>query len=57
MRAITIRQTGEPDVLSIGRAPMPQAGDEEVLIAVRAAALNRADLLQRRGLYPPPDGA
>jgi len=41
----------------VGSVPTPQPGPGEVLVRVHAAALNRADLLQRRGLYPPPAGA
>jgi putative PIG3 family NAD(P)H quinone oxidoreductase len=43
--------------LILGRRAAPNCGREEVLIKVRATAVNRADLLQRRGLYPPPPGA
>lgn len=49
--------TGGVDVLRVGEHADPVAGDGELLVRVRAAALNRADLLQRRGLYPPPRGA
>ena len=55
MRAIVIREFGEPDVLELRDIPEPECGPDDLLVAVRAAALNRADLLQRRGLYPPPD--
>lgn len=57
MEAVLLRAYGGPEMLYIGEAetPKPQAG--EVLVRVRATALNRADLLQRRGLYPPPKGA
>ena len=41
----------------IGEVPLPQLSNGEVLIKVEAAALNRADILQRKGLYPPPAGA
>jgi putative PIG3 family NAD(P)H quinone oxidoreductase len=44
-------------VLAIGEVPTPEPGPEQVRVRVRAAGLNRADLLQRRGLYPPPPGA
>jgi putative PIG3 family NAD(P)H quinone oxidoreductase len=43
--------------MNLGHAPSPSPGTDEVQIAVRAAGVNRADLLQRRGLYPPPAGA
>lgn len=54
MRAVVIETYGEPDVLTVAEVPDPEPGPEEVLVAVRATALNRADLLQRRGLYPEP---
>lgn len=50
-----INQEDEP--LKLGEAPMPECGPNEVLVEVQAAGLNRADLIQRRGLYPPPPGA
>jgi putative PIG3 family NAD(P)H quinone oxidoreductase len=57
MRAITIVSPGGPDVLRIADVaePVPQPG--EVLIDIAAAGVNRADLLQRQGMYPPPPGA
>ncbi len=48
---------GPPEALQAQSAPTPQPGPGEVLIAVHAAGVNRPDLLQRRGLYPPPPGA
>ncbi|SIT12376.1 NAD(P)H-quinone oxidoreductase [Alicyclobacillus vulcanalis] len=57
MLAVTMKQFGGPEVLEIGEVETPQPGPGEVLVRVRATALNRADLLQRRGLYPPPPGA
>ncbi len=54
MRAILITEPGDPGVLKLGTVPKPVPDGEEVLIRVRATALNRADLLQRRGSYPPP---
>ena len=48
---------GGPDALHPETAPLPDVGPAEVLIRVRAAGVNRPDLLQRRGLYPPPPGA
>lgn len=57
MRAITIDEPGGPDVLVWGEAPDPVVGAGEVLIDVVASAVNRADLLQREGHYPPPPGA
>jgi len=57
MKAILMQQYGGPGVLQLGEAPDPVMGDGDLLISVRAAALNRADLLQRRGHYPPLPGA
>ncbi|GIJ30109.1 NAD(P)H quinone oxidoreductase [Micromonospora qiuiae] len=57
MRAITIPEPGGPEVLSWSEVPDPQPGRGEVLVDVRATAVNRADLLQRQGYYPPPPGA
>jgi putative PIG3 family NAD(P)H quinone oxidoreductase len=57
MRAVTVSEPGGPDVLGWGEAPDPVCGPGEVLIDVAAAAVNRADLLQRQGFYPPPPGA
>jgi putative PIG3 family NAD(P)H quinone oxidoreductase len=54
MKAIVIPQPGEPDVLQYRDVPDPAPGPEDLLVRVRAAALNRADLLQRRGGYPQP---
>ena len=57
MRAIEITQPGGPDVLHLCERPMPQAGAGEVVLRVRAFGVNRPDVLQRKGLYPPPKGA
>ncbi|MFE6614897.1 NAD(P)H-quinone oxidoreductase [Amycolatopsis sp. NPDC057786] len=57
MYAITIREPGDPDVLEWTEVPDPVAGEGEVVIDVAASAVNRADLLQRQGNYPPPPGA
>jgi putative PIG3 family NAD(P)H quinone oxidoreductase len=57
MRALTITHPGGPEVLQIRTVADPVIGPEEVLVRVRASALNRADLLQRRGRYPAPPGA
>lgn len=57
MRAITIDEPGDPDVLQITEVPDPRPGPGEVLLDVAATAVNRADLLQRQGKYPPPPGA
>jgi putative PIG3 family NAD(P)H quinone oxidoreductase len=57
MHAITAREPGGPDVLEWTEVPDPEPGPGEVVIDVAASALNRADLLQRQGFYPPPPGA
>ena len=57
MQAILIDQPGDENVLKLGSAPDPILGPGQVRIAVAASALNRADLLQRQGMYPPPPGA
>jgi putative PIG3 family NAD(P)H quinone oxidoreductase len=56
-RAVVIRGAGDVEVLVIEDRPRPQPGAGEVLVAVAAAGLNRADCLQRRGMYPAPPGA
>lgn len=56
MRAILITEPGEPDVLRPGDAPTPEPGRRDIRVRVHASAVNRADLLQRRGQYPPPPG-
>jgi NADPH:quinone reductase len=48
---------GPPEILQMGKRPIPKVADGEVLIKVKSAGLNRADLLQRQGKYPPPHGA
>jgi putative PIG3 family NAD(P)H quinone oxidoreductase len=57
MRAILVREPGDERVLVLGEAPSPSLGPTDVRIRVRATAVNRADLLQRQGFYPPPPGA
>ncbi len=57
MLAIAIRTPGGPEVLVPERRPAPVAGIGDVLIRVSAAGVNRPDLLQRQGKYPPPKGA
>ena len=57
MRAVVLTEFGEPDVLRIADIGVPTPADDEVLVKVAATALNRADLLQRRGLYPNPFAA
>jgi putative PIG3 family NAD(P)H quinone oxidoreductase len=57
MRAITISSPGGPEVLTLSEVPDPIPAAGEVLIDIVAAGVNRADLLQRQGMYPPPPGA
>src|SRR5919201_1039670 len=57
MRAVEISKPGGPEVLRPAERPNPQAAAGEVLIRVKAAGVNRPDVLQRRGAYPPPPGA
>ncbi|MFG1949502.1 NAD(P)H-quinone oxidoreductase [Micromonospora sp. NPDC048830] len=57
MRAITIPEPGGPEALVWAEVPDPRPGPDEVVVDVRASAVNRADLLQRQGHYPPPPGA
>ena len=57
MTAITITQPGGPDVLVPARLPVPVPGPGQVLVKVAAAGVNRPDVLQRKGGYPPPPGA
>jgi len=57
MRAVTATEPGGPEVLTVTELPDHEPGPGEVLIDVAATAVNRADLLQRQGFYPPPPGA
>ncbi|MEM9918390.1 MAG: NAD(P)H-quinone oxidoreductase [Bacteroidota bacterium] len=57
MKAILTKAPGGPEVLTIGEWEKPVPGPNEILVKVAATALNRADTLQRRGMYPPPPGA
>lgn len=57
MRAAVITKPGGPEVLQIENRPTPKPGPGEILVRVRASALNRADILQRKGQYPAPPGA
>jgi NADPH2:quinone reductase len=56
MKAIEIKEPGGPDVLRVAERPLPAPGAGEVLIDVVAAGVNRPDLMQREGRYPPPKG-
>jgi putative PIG3 family NAD(P)H quinone oxidoreductase len=57
MNAILLDHFGDESVLHLGEASAPPLGHDDIRIAVRAAGINRADLLQRQGSYPPPPGA
>lgn len=57
MKAVVITRPGGPDVLEIQERPIPSAAAGQVVVRVHASALNRADLLQREGHYPPPAGS
>ena len=57
MRAVEITSFGGPEVLRLGERPVPQPGVGELLIRVAASGINRPDVLQRLGLYPPPPDA
>src|SRR5438046_3381349 len=57
MTAIAIRAPGAPDMLLAQQRPLPRPAEGEVLVKVAAAGVNRPDVMQRQGLYPPPAGA
>jgi NADPH:quinone reductase len=57
MRCIDFKQPGSPDVLFVSERPIPEPGPHEILVQVKAAGVNRPDLSQREGSYPPPPGA
>ncbi len=57
MRAVIAEGSGGPDVLKLVERPVPQPGEGEILVRVRAAGVNRPDVIQRQGGYPPPPGA
>jgi NADPH2:quinone reductase len=57
MRAVVARGSGGPEVLQVIERPVPQPGPGEILVEVAAAGVNRPDVLQRKGGYPPPPGA
>ena len=57
MTAIGIKASGGPDMLVPEKRPMPVPGDGEILVKVAAAGVNRPDVMQRMGVYPPPPGA
>ena len=57
MNVVEIAAPGGPEQLKIASRPVPEPGDEEVLVRVAAAGVNRPDVMQRQGRYPPPAGA
>lgn len=57
MRAVVIEEPGGPDVLQVRQVPDPEPAAGEVVVATVAAGVNRADIMQRQGFYPPPPGA
>jgi putative PIG3 family NAD(P)H quinone oxidoreductase len=57
MKAIEISAPGGPEVLKVTERPMPQPQTNEILVRVAAAGVNGPDIMQRKGLYPPPPGA
>lgn len=57
MRAVLVDEPGDESALRVGEAPAPELTEGCLRIRVAAAGVNRADLLQRQGLYPPPQGA
>ena len=57
MAYVRAEGAGEPEVLVPARGPLPKPSEAEVLIEVAAAGVNRPDVMQRKGMYPPPPGA
>lgn len=57
MRAVVVAEPGGPEQLQIVERPVPVPDAEELLVKVRATSVNRADIMQRQGNYPPPEGA
>src|SRR5213080_579196 len=57
MHAVVVTEPGDVDALNWAEVPDPTPGEGEVVVDVAASAVNRADLLQRQGVYPPPPGA
>jgi len=57
MKAVLVEKPGDENVLKIGEVAEPAIKPDEILIRVRAAGVNRADIMQRQGFYPPPPGA
>lgn len=57
MKAVVVEKPGDENALKVGEVAEPSIKPDEILIRVRAAGVNRADILQRQGFYPPPPGA
>jgi len=57
MKVILVKEPGDAGQLVLGTYPMPEPSNDELLVKVKATALNRADIMQRQGRYPPPKGA
>src|SRR5271170_1545044 len=57
MKAVIVEKPGDENSLKLGEVLEPAIKPDEILIRVHAAGVNRADILQRQGLYPPPPGA
>ena len=57
MKAVLVKEPGGRDHLTLGEFPTPEPTDDELLVRVKATALNRLDIMQREGRYPPPPGA
>ena len=57
MRYVDISDHGGPDAMVIRQGPIPDPKQGELLVRVQAAGVNRPDIMQRQGLYPPPPGA
>ena len=57
MKAVTFQNFGKTDVLEISEVEIPDFSEDEVLIKVKGAGVNRPDIIQRQGFYPPPKGA
>jgi len=57
MKVVEVAEPGDPKGLVIGERPLPAVGADELLVEVAAAGVNRADIMQRQGSYPPPPGA
>ena len=57
MKCIEIPEPGGPEALKLGTRPVPEPGHGEILVKVASAGVNRPDVMQRQGVYPPPPGA